>query len=119
MTLSVNRWDGKEVFCFGFLCVAALDGVCVVASLLSVKVSMIFWEQMELTYQPVWCFFVAWTRVSMALVLYCFLSSEAFSSSYAYNFLPPIVLELAGLIDVDGELGRRPYYKRCLIASFF
>ncbi len=39
----------------------------------SVKVSMIFWEQMELTYQSVWCFFVAWTRVSMALVLYCFL----------------------------------------------
>ncbi len=33
MTLSVNRWDGKEVFFFGFLCVAAFHGVCVVASL--------------------------------------------------------------------------------------
>jgi hypothetical protein len=34
VTLFVNRWDGKEVvFFFGFLYVAALDGVCVVASL--------------------------------------------------------------------------------------
>jgi hypothetical protein len=40
-------------------------------------------------------------------------------SSYAFYFLPSIVLELAGSIDVDGELGRRPYYKRCLIALFY